>query len=184
MRIHRLSDERCKLLLTKVIQECIMRKNEADYRGVYMTNESRIGEGDLFGNLKVLRKLPTLFHKGYYECLCHCGNTCAVHESKLFNGTQIDCGECPEEYLGRKKGYRGKQKLNLTGEKFGALTVLYEEPMEKESHYWHCQCSCGMEITVEQRYLRNGHITSCRTARHRKWLAEQKMEDAIKKRNN
>ena len=56
-------------------------------------------------------------------------------------------------------GYR--PRINLSGQKFGKLTVL--EPAENIAGRtaWKCRCDCGQEIVVTTRRLRGGHRTSC-----------------------
>lgn len=53
------------------------------------------------------------------------------------------------------------KKLDLTGQRFGKLTVL--EPAENigSRTAWRCRCDCGQETTVTTRRLRDGHRTSC-----------------------
>ncbi len=52
-------------------------------------------------------------------------------------------------------------KLDLTGQRFGKLTVL--APAERIGHYtaWLCRCECGREAVVATRRLRNGGTRSC-----------------------
>lgn len=50
--------------------------------------------------------------------------------------------------------------INLTGQKFGKLTVI-EEAYRKKNVYWKCLCDCGTETIVIGSGLRNGHTTSC-----------------------
>lgn len=54
-----------------------------------------------------------------------------------------------------------RKKLDLTGQRFGKLTVL--EPVENigPRTAWLCKCDCGQEITVTTRQLRAGLRTSC-----------------------
>ena len=51
---------------------------------------------------------------------------------------------------------------DLTGQKFGRLTVLNKTDKRKNGHVvWHCQCDCGNEIDVPSRYLTTGYTLSC-----------------------
>lgn len=59
-----------------------------------------------------------------------------------------------------------KVKEDLTGRKFGKLTVLYQaedyvNPSEHHSAMWHCLCECGKEKNIHQCSLKNGDTTSC-----------------------
>lgn len=53
--------------------------------------------------------------------------------------------------------------IDLTGQKFGRLTVLHkdEERITKSGSYWICQCECGKIKSVRSSSLRNGDIVSC-----------------------
>lgn len=54
-----------------------------------------------------------------------------------------------------------RRKLDLTGQRFGRLTVL--EPAENlgSKTAWLCRCDCGQETVVATQRLRDGHRTSC-----------------------
>ena len=54
------------------------------------------------------------------------------------------------------------RKLDLSNQKFGRWTVLYESPIKKNRNtYWHCKCECGNEKDVRGADLRNGASQSC-----------------------
>lgn len=50
---------------------------------------------------------------------------------------------------------------DLTGAKFGRLTVLQRETPKNGRTMWKCLCDCGNEKTVEAYNLKSGHIRSC-----------------------
>ena len=55
-----------------------------------------------------------------------------------------------------------RKLINLTGQRFGKLIVLYEIPERKFGHvYWHCKCDCGNELDVYGYHLRIGKTKSC-----------------------
>ena len=55
-----------------------------------------------------------------------------------------------------------KKKLkDLTGLKFGRLTVLEYAYTKKSRAYWLCQCECGNKKIIFGKDLRNGKIKSC-----------------------
>lgn len=66
--------------------------------------------------------------------------------------------------------------IDLTGQKFGRLTVLYKDMSRKTNcgSYWICQCDCGNIKSVRSSSLRNGDIQSCGCYR-----AEQVMKSKI-----
>ena len=54
------------------------------------------------------------------------------------------------------------KKLDLTGKKFGKLTVIKPAPKRKDRYTrWVCLCTCGKETEVRTDYLTSGHTTSC-----------------------
>ena len=52
---------------------------------------------------------------------------------------------------------------DLTGRRYGRLTVCREIKQAEKSrrHYWLCRCDCGKEQTVEESHLKTGHTKSC-----------------------
>ena len=63
------------------------------------------------------------------------------------------CPPIPRDY--------SDQRLELTGQRFGMLTVL--APAEKIGTMtaWRCRCDCGREAVVTTAHLRSGWTTSC-----------------------
>lgn len=51
--------------------------------------------------------------------------------------------------------------IDLTGQKFGRLTVLYKSFLKGKNWFWHCICDCGTEKDIDGRNLRGGHSKSC-----------------------
>ena len=58
---------------------------------------------------------------------------------------------------------KGCKMNDLTGQKFGRLTVLSRAPNKNKRTMWHCKCDCegGSEIDVEAYNLKSGHTKSC-----------------------
>lgn len=54
-----------------------------------------------------------------------------------------------------------RQKLDLTGQQFGKLTVLAPAENIGNRTAWRCRCGCGRETVVITRDLRCGRRTSC-----------------------
>ena len=50
---------------------------------------------------------------------------------------------------------------NLTGLKFGRLTVLNKRIESKKNILWLCKCDCGTEKFIRLSHLPNGHSKSC-----------------------
>lgn len=52
--------------------------------------------------------------------------------------------------------------IDITGQKFGRLTVVRKSGRSKSGHVmWECCCDCGAKRYVPGAYLRNGHTKSC-----------------------
>lgn len=61
-------------------------------------------------------------------------------------------------------GHSGRG-LDLTGQRYGKLTVLERTENIGGRTAWRCRCDCGRETAVKTCHLRNGHVTSCGCAR-------------------
>ncbi len=51
--------------------------------------------------------------------------------------------------------------IDLTGKRFGRLTVLNRAENHGIHPSWHCRCDCGKETKVAGQHLRNGTTKSC-----------------------
>lgn len=108
--------------------------------------------GQRFGSLVVLEevsssKLPNQKKCVQWKCLCDCGNEHIVKTENLISGKTFRCSKCANASIGEKK------HLDLTGRKFGELTVtkmLYNYK-NKGKTFCECFCSCG-NIVVKNAY--------------------------------
>lgn len=57
---------------------------------------------------------------------------------------------------------------DLTGQKFGRLTVIERVENKGKQTCWKCQCECGNEVIVQGNNLKNGHTVSCGCFRREK----------------
>ena len=53
------------------------------------------------------------------------------------------------------------QLIDLSGQRFGSLTVLYRDPSETRYGKWICLCDCGNQSSVYSSNLRRGTTVSC-----------------------
>jgi hypothetical protein len=110
--------------------------------------------GRRFGMLTVLERVQNRNKQVQWKCLCDCGEYTTASTRSLKAGLKQSCG-CLRK--------RGPNRKDLTGQKFGRLTVLY--PQEKLSRrgtvIWRCRCDCGNEVDVASDDLGAGNNRSC-----------------------
>lgn len=60
--------------------------------------------------------------------------------------------------------------IDMTGQRFGKLTVIEKmPPKQKQTQaHWKCVCDCGVEVVVTGDHLRSGNSRSCGCARSEK----------------
>jgi hypothetical protein len=110
-------------------------------------------------------------------CRCDCGNERTVPVGYLRSGDTRFCGpSCPLRPP-------PPNALNLTGKRFGRLTVVRLAEKHDNGRRWLCRCDCGNETTVPVGHLRSGNTGSCGDAcRLRKALIGRKTRQAYKQR--
>lgn len=70
------------------------------------------------------------------------------------------------------------KRVDLTGKKFGKLTVVGFD--HKDSHrnsFWKCKCDCGNTCVVNGQKLKSGHIKSCGCLRKENTGSEKNIKD-------
>lgn len=108
--------------------------------------------GQRFGRLIVLEEDSNKSNS--WICQCDCGNITTVLKGSLTSGKTRSCG-C----LQREVGY---SKLNdLTGQKFGMLTVISRAENDRKQVRYLCKCDCGNEKIFYSTNLKRGLSTSC-----------------------
>lgn len=55
---------------------------------------------------------------------------------------------------------------DLTGQRFGRLTVIKRLPSKHKKTRWGCLCDCGQETEVTTDHLKRGHTESCGCLRY------------------
>ena len=53
------------------------------------------------------------------------------------------------------------KRIDLTGQRFGRLTVIQYDHAEHDGAHWLCKCDCGAEKVIAGYLLRNGGAKSC-----------------------
>lgn len=108
--------------------------------------------GQTFNDLKVIKYTDkrNSYDVGLYKCKCLlCGGTAYATKANLKRGEIKNCG-CT----------RHNPKKNLTGKKFGKLTVI-KAIVEDDTLKYICKCDCGNTTKVKPNDLRNGNTKSC-----------------------
>ncbi len=123
--------------------------------------------GKRFGRLVVVEDTGT-YKAGdtVYKCLCDCGNSVCVKGHSLRSGKTKSCGCLVRETSARlghsTKGRHSEKLIDLTGQRFGRLTVLRRgENSKYGGTRWVCLCDCGQETLTSSFNLRKGFARSC-----------------------
>lgn len=113
--------------------------------------------GEVVGKLTIVDFQGRNKHsKKQWLCRCECGNMVIREEGNLKNTKVPHCG-CSPGWKGTNKRFK-----DLTGERYGRLTVKYHSGKNKHSHnLWYCQCDCGNYSVVTTADLSKGNTNSC-----------------------
>jgi hypothetical protein len=159
----------------KIITKSIRLKNEKTKSCGCLQKEkaSQLGKkrilnlvGERYGRLTVVEKSTRIGNSGsvYWNCLCDCGNETVVSAGCLKGGGTKSCG-CLGKELARKElkkiEERNFDKNDLTGKKFGKLTVVSFQEVGKNGRLWKCICECGNTKIYTAGYLNSGRCLSC-----------------------
>ena len=93
-------------------------------------------------------------HKTTWKCLCDCGSICYVTAENLKRGDTPSCGCITKEN-------RRKSLKDLSGQRFGHLTVLNFIGTINGNSRYRVQCDCGKIYEVYANNLIQGYTTSC-----------------------
>lgn len=129
----------------------IMKKKDFVGSKIGMLTVLKKGDGKVIGKKKQIRRCT-------YVCRCDCGNELEVLGSNLRrkNPNTTSCG-C--KFLESTK-YNFK---DLTGKKFGQLTVLQRLPEYTKTRgaLWECICECGNKTKLSSNSLTSGNSVTC-----------------------
>ena len=132
----------------------IKSKNKENFKGIDLI-------GQKFSRLLVLEYADeehqvyyNNVHKNTWKCQCDCGNICYATTENLRRGDTPSCGCITKEN-------RRKTLKDLSGQKFGHLTVLkFVGTINGNSKYL-VQCDCGKIYEIYANNLTQGNTTSC-----------------------
>jgi len=104
-----------------------------------------------FGHLTALREMRGRddYNRIRWVCKCACEKEVKVPTAFLLNGHSESCGCAGVN--------------NLTGKRFGQLTVMGLSSVRADTpvRLWNCLCDCGNKIRVKTSSLKNGNTKSC-----------------------
>ena len=119
-------------------------KNEIGNTYDYLTVISRAGSKDKYAT---------------WLCKCQCGNVVEVKGVNLRRSGTKSCGCLQKEKVNKMNQ---EKLIDLTGEKFGRLTVLKRGMNKKEQPTWVCECECGAIVeTIGSNLRKNNGTLSC-----------------------
>ena len=138
----------------------------------------------VFHKLKVLKETEKRDRRGgvIWLCECECGAFAEASSNDLRSGHKKSCG-CLQKETASKTGKNNL--IDLTGEKYGLLTVIGLNGIRKTSNgstksYWNCQCECGNIVVVNGNSLKQNNTKSCGCI---KSLGEQKIANLLQDAN-
>lgn len=129
--------------------EAARKKNKIDLTGQRFTRLVVLEEADEEHQIYY-----NGFHRVTWKCQCDCGNIHYATTENLRRGDTPSCGCITKE------NQRAKLK-DLSGQKFGHLTVIkWLGTVNHNSKYW-VKCDCGKEYEIFAQNLTQGQTLSC-----------------------
>lgn len=115
--------------------------------------------GHKYGKLTPLYPLKERKNRNViWHCKCDCGKETDVFGFHLTSGHTVTCGCGAAERFSQA----GKNKyIDITGQKYGKLTVIGRVENDKPYVQLLCKCDCGNTITVLKGSLTQGSTLSC-----------------------
>ncbi len=142
---------RCECGKEKEISTTSIRHQNRQTCGCRISDATNL-VGRKFGILTVESRAST----NKWNCLCDCGKVTVLRTTNLLRGHDKSCG-C----FRFRKGEDCPWLKDLTGMRFGMLTVVGFFRFATNRSYWKCQCDCGKEKIAKGNNLRRGHTQSC-----------------------
>ena len=128
---------------------------------------------------KVISPAPNRGKRTYWNCICkRCGASCVISTDSIRGKGTKSCGCLKKDQLAERNHHN---YTDLTGQRFGRLTVLKYEGSLRQHSAWLCKCDCGNTIITDSGSLWAGYRTSCGCQRTS--IGAQLIEDILKRYN-
>ena len=85
----------------------------------------------------------------------------ALHQNLVPSSTRPRGTSAQTENAAAQAGHHSRRRVDLTGQRYGKLTVLAPAENVGNRTAWLCRCDCGRETVVKTYHLRSGHTKSC-----------------------
>lgn len=143
---------RCTCGNTRIVLGKLLRAGKITHCGCKNRTTVKDITGQKFGKLTVLNRAGSdNSKKALWLCKCECGNEKILRGSDLISGKIKSCGCYKTECLSN----------DLTGKRFGRLTVIKQIDKKNDQLIWLCECDCGNDIEVTTNHLITGNTQSC-----------------------
>lgn len=149
---------RASSLMSGETKSCGCWNNEVRKQMMINRNLKKVQDiiGQKFNNLTALEFVGINNQsQRLVKCKCDCRKIITTTVGHLKSGHTKSCG-CQKSNLISKS-----KIIDLTGQKFGQLTVLNFIDIKNHNAMWNCRCECGTNVEVRGAYLLNGHTQSC-----------------------
>lgn len=110
--------------------------------------------GKIFGKIKVVKKYNDDLNDCRFICQCECKNERIYTYYDLIKNKKLECSDC----------FSKKRVIDLCGQRFGLLTVLYQLEDRRGANncvQWMCKCDCGNLHSATSDHLKQGNTKSC-----------------------
>lgn len=112
--------------------------------------------GKVIGKWTVISKAENIGKRTAWNCKCECGSEKVVATESLTKMQSKSCGCSRYDHFKSKTVYE-----DLSGLKFGRLTVLNFHDKKSNRVRWLCKCECGKVKPVYAKLLKSGNAVSC-----------------------
>lgn len=143
---------------------CLIKRYK-DFRAEDLT-------GRRFGRLVAVEEVERdymnrVVSNALWRCRCDCGQEIITLAGSLKAGKTRSCGclrdpEVRAAFLAEQgEGNASTKVWDITGQRFGRLTVVERAGKNHNGKLWLCRCDCGNMTAVPAKYLFSGNTKSC-----------------------